>query len=272
MRIRGNLQKMKATLGSPVQYYLPIGEATLDLNAKIGQTIRLEYQGKIVCQGCGKATPKSYSQGYCFICTKRLARCDMCILKPEQCHYHKGTCREPQWGEEHCMIPHIVYLANTSGLKVGITRGTQVPTRWIDQGASQALPIIQTASRRVSGLIEVVLAQHIADKTNWRALLKGEALAVDLPAERDRLLKQCAPEIQAIAKKMGEEAFSLLDEAPITLEYPVETYPDKIKSIGFDKVPIIEKTLIGIKGQYLLFENNEVMNIRKHTGYQICAE
>src|SRR5690606_39924851 len=113
---------------------------------------------------------------------------DLCIVSPERCHYEQGTCREPAWGEQFCMTDHIVYLANSSGLKVGITRASQIPTRWIDQRASQALPIMRVATRQQSGMVEGLLRGQVADKTNWRALLRGEPAPLDLPAGRDRLL------------------------------------------------------------------------------------
>ncbi len=126
----GALQKLSSTLepNGNVQYQLPIGEQLLSLNEVIGKQLTLSFNGHIACRHCGKKTKKSYSQGFCFPCMQKLAQCDLCILKPETCHFSAGTCREPEWGEQHCMIEHVVYLANTSGLKVGITRHSQVPS------------------------------------------------------------------------------------------------------------------------------------------------
>ena len=161
---RGPIRKMKTELQEQVQYRLPIGESSWFVNPHLGKTVRLEYQGEIFCVNCGRKTRTSFQQGHCFPCMKRLASCDMCILKPELCHYDQGTCREPQWGEENCMIPHTVYLANSSGLKVGITRQTQQRTRWMDQGATQALAILTVEKRLDAGLAEVSLKQHVSDK------------------------------------------------------------------------------------------------------------
>ena len=147
----GAVEKLTAQLDNNnlVQYQLPlaiIGEdsehQSIALNPLIGKELTLTFHGKIACKHCGKTTKKSYSQGFCYPCMIKLAQCDMCIMKPETCHHHLGTCREPQWGEQHCMVDHYVYLSNTSALKVGITRHTQIPTRWIDQGATQALSLI----------------------------------------------------------------------------------------------------------------------------------
>nr|WP_152785371.1 DUF2797 domain-containing protein [Agarivorans sp. B2Z047] len=260
---------MRAELGEQVQYYLPIGEQELHLNPLIGESLAFEFTGKINCRSCGKATKKSYSQGHCFVCMRKLASCDMCIMKPETCHYAQGSCREPVWGEANCMIPHYVYLANTSGLKVGITRHSQIPTRWIDQGATQALPIFKVATRQLSGLVEIELAKLVADKTNWRAMLKGGAIELDLIAERERLLPQIGEALADLAERFGLEAISELpEEQVIDLNFPVAQYPSKISSFNLDKNPLVEGQLQGIKGQYLIF-NNGVINIRKFGSYEI---
>ena len=133
----GTLSKMKSELHSPVQYGLPLGDAVEPLNPHLGQRVQLRYTGRIFCVHCGRKTSKSFDQGYCFPCFRSLAQCDTCIVKPEQCHFAHGTCREPEWAQQFCFRSHTVYLANSSGLKVGITRDNQVPTRWIDQGAVQ---------------------------------------------------------------------------------------------------------------------------------------
>ena len=167
---QGALRKMAAQLAAPVSYQFCLDEQRVEVNPLIGQTLRIEYLGTIHCTHCGRKTKKSFSQGYCYPCFTKLAQCDSCIVSPEKCHYEAGTCREPSWGEQFCMTDHVVYLANSSGVKVGITRATQVPTRWIDQGASQALPILRVATRQQSGLVEDLLRSQVADRTNWRAL------------------------------------------------------------------------------------------------------
>ncbi len=154
---------MGVSLQAPVvQYSFRLDDMQVPVNPMIGQRLRLEYLGAIHCSHCGKRTKTSFSQGYCYPCMTKLAQCDVCIMAPEKCHYDAGTCREPSWGEQFCMTDHIVYLANSSGIKVGITRATQLPTRWLDQGASQALPIMRVATRQQSGLVEDVLMEHPA--------------------------------------------------------------------------------------------------------------
>ena len=270
--MQGQLRKMMTQLHSPVTYQLPLNDERVELNPLIGQSIKLTYTGKIVCVHCGRETKKSFNQGYCYPCFISLAQCDMCIMKPEQCHYHKGTCREPEWGESHCMQPHYIYLANTSGIKVGITRHTQIPTRWIDQGAVQALPVFRVASRYISGLIEVIIANHVSDKTSWQRLLKGPPESIDLAGRRDELLEICRPELEQVNQQFGESAIERLpDEEVVDIEFPVITYPVKVKSFNLDKAPEVAGTLMGIKGQYLLLDTG-VINIRKFGGYEVGFE
>lgn len=269
--LTGCLTKMAVEPGSPVRYTLRAGDERLDLNARLGQPLRLTWTGAIACTHCGRATRKSFGQGHCYPCFKKLARCDSCIMKPEQCHYFQGTCREPEWGETHCFRPHVVYLANASGLKVGITRDTQVPTRWLDQGAVQALPILEVDSRQQSGYVEVLFKDEVSDRTNWRAMLKGEAVELDLPGERDRLLERLAPGLLALRERFGHDAIREVDAAPWAFEYPVLEHPAKVVSHNFDKQPVVAGTLLGIKGQYLILDSG-VINLRKFTGYEVAVE
>ncbi|MEE4278372.1 MAG: DUF2797 domain-containing protein [Halieaceae bacterium] len=268
--VEGHLRKMRTQLGGDrAQYQLPLDDALLPLNELLGEMIRLDYLGEIHCIHCGRKTRKSFNQGYCYPCFQPLAQCDSCIVKPEKCHYAAGTCREPAWGEAHCMIDHFVYLANTSGLKVGITRGTQIPTRWIDQGATEALPIFRVASRLDSGLVEVLFARHVADKTAWQANLKGPGEVIDLAAARERLSEACSGDLEKLQEQRGIDAISALpDSEPTRIDYPVLEYPQKVKSFTFDKTPEISGRLMGIKGQYLMLDTG-VVNIRRHAGYRI---
>lgn len=265
----GNLRKMKTEWANPVRYQLPLSDQLVDLNPLIGQSIKLIYRGNIVCVHCHKKTKKSFNQGYCYRCFKSLAQCDLCIMKPETCHYQQGTCREPEWGDAFCMQPHFVYLANSSAVKVGISRYTQIPTRWIDQGAVQALPVFKVPSRYLSGLVEVIIAQHVSDKTSWQKMLKAKPETQDLLAKRDQLLNLCELELNQIKQTWGKEALELLDdEKIITIDFPIVSYPDKVKSFNLDKQPEVSGILQGIKGQYLLLDSG-VINIRKFTAYEI---
>lgn len=269
MTITGCLSKMQVSLTHPITYTLPIGAEGVSLNPLLGKQIRLQFSGAIYCCACQKKIKKSYQQGYCFPCTQKLAACDFCILKPELCHYHLGTCREPDWGLAHCMQPHVVYFANTSGLKVGITRARQLPIRWIDQGASSAVPLYTVQSRRIAGLLEVAYAKCFQDKTNWRTMLKGLVPHVELKKEAQAARHYFNNEMNTLLATFGKEAVIPLPEAEVVqLIYPVLAYPEKVHALSFEKKSLIEGKLMGIKGQYLLFDSG-VLNIRKHTGYEI---
>lgn len=275
--LSGLLDKMRTTRlqDGDVNYEFTVfalGDASsekhLPLNKIIGKSIRLHFTGNVFCQNCFKKTKKSYGGGYCYPCTMKLAACDMCILKPELCHFHLGTCREPEWGEKNCMVDHVVYLANSSGLKVGITRESQVPIRFMDQGAVEALPIFKVKSRYHSGLLEKMLASELKDKTDWRKMLKGEIAEIDLYEKRDEVIESFEHELEKLEDSHGVN-FDYLENAEIIqLKYPVVKYPEKITSLSFDKSPTIEGVLVGIKGQYLILDIG-VINLRNHTSYEV---
>ncbi|TVR74453.1 MAG: DUF2797 domain-containing protein [Marinilabiliales bacterium] len=257
----GNIRKMRSALTDPVSYSLPFGEENADMNVLIGSELSLEYLGEIHCIGCGRKTSKSFAQGYCYPCLLNSPETDKCILHPELCEAHKGISRDMKWSEKHCLQEHIVYLSDTTGLKVGVTRFSQVPTRWIDQGATRAVRIARAPDRYTAGTIEVFLKDHFRDKTNWRNMLMNrQAEKPDLAQEKRR------------ASAILEERFGryLVDDNEVTsVNFPVREYPLKIVSLTFDKTPEIRGTLTGIKGQYLLLDGGRVLNIRKHNGYKV---
>ena len=264
----GTIGKMHTSGGQPVGYGLPVGEHLFPIDQCLRRVVRLTYSGNIFCVACGRKTNKSFSQGYCYPCFKRLAECDLCIVRPETCHYSQGTCRDPAWAQNHCMQHHIVYLANSSGLKVGITRATQVPTRWFDQGAVQALPLFQVNNRYHSGLLESVLKRYVADRTNWRKMLAGVADKLDMQAAKVQLLAQAQADLAELKQAVAGLDWQQLD-APVTeIRFPVTAYPQKITSLSFDKLPEVAGTLHGIKGQYLILDSG-VINMRNFSGYEL---
>jgi hypothetical protein len=275
----GHLQKMAARAVAAnhqdsdiVHYELLVDNQPIPLLPLIGKKLTIKYQGDIHCCHCGRKSKKSFGQGYCYPCFSKLAQCDSCMMSPEKCHFHLGTCREPEWAQKVCFNEHVVYLANSSGIKVGITRATQIPVRWLDQGATQALPIARVATRRQSGLIEDCLRQDIADKTNWRAMLKGNADPVDLEAERDRLFDLFSLDLNSIIAAQAPGDIELLyDAEPYSFDFPVQQFPTKVSSFNFDKNPLVEGTLMGVKGQYLIFDSG-VINIRKFTSYAVTVK
>lgn len=270
--IEGDLQKMRVRqqLDNSVTYDLICGEQVTPLNEHLGRRIRLVFSGRIHCIHCGKATRKSFAQGFCFPCFRRLAQCDSCIMSPEKCHFQAGTCREPEWAKTHCQVPHIVYLANASGLKVGITRETQMPTRWIDQGAVQALPVFRVSERRISGLLEEALRAYVSDRTQWQQMLKGNPEILDLSKEAASLREKVDACVNDLRLREGSASVEIAQLPETVLRYPVLTYPGKIKSLNPEKTPTLEGELMGIKGQYLLLDTG-CLNIRKHTGYHVTV-
>lgn len=274
MKLTGYLRMLDYDGLVPVEYYLFYAQYQLDkkkvvskeeyrsdfsLNSIIGKKVHFHIHDSIRCIECSKTTKKSYNQGFCYVCFTKLAKNDMCILKPTLCHFDKGTCREPDWGKENCFKKHTVYLANTSGLKVGITKENPITNRWVDQGAKSAIPIIEVNSRKAAGEIEATFSKVISDKTSWTKMVFQEAEDIDLYSEKERLLKEVLlPEL--------EEPIKLIPNPKVTqIDYPISKYPSKKTSYKISEGPIID-TLIGIKGQYLLFEKGAI-NIRAHSGY-----
>lgn len=263
MLFSNNLSKLISSNDSTVQYTLKDGENRIDLNAQIGKILKFTYNGQINCIACGRRVRKSYGQGFCFPCFQTVPQADPAIIRPELDQSHLGISRDMEWAKKNSLVDHFVYLAISSSLKVGITRHSQIPTRWIDQGATQAIRIAKVPYRQLSGLLEVELKTHFADKTNWRKMLSNNIdLSVDLKKERDKAHR-------ILNSKYAEY---LIDDEITQINYPVLSYPEKVKSISFDKTPEFESKLIGIKGQYLLFENQHVLNIRKHNGYFVNIE
>ncbi|WP_133012476.1 DUF2797 domain-containing protein [Marinomonas flavescens] len=268
--LSGNLKKMSVSAeNGKVQYVLTLGDNSVNVNELIGKKVALHFKGAINCVNCGRVTNKSFSQGFCFPCFKKLAACDSCMMSPEKCHFHLGTCREPEWAEKYCMQDHYVYLANSSGLKVGITRGDQLPTRWIDQGATQARALFRVSTRRMSGLVETLFKDQVADKTNWRNMLKGTPVELNLEYEQERLIGLLYDGLDSLQNEFGLQSIIDLSDENETHEfvYPVLEYPTKITSLNAEKTPEIEGVLMGIKGQYWMLDTG-VINIRKYTGYQ----
>ncbi len=275
--LTGNIRKMQVSTESQAdgshlaQYQLPVGDELVPMNALVGQTVNVSCSGNIHCVHCGSKTKKSFNQGYCYRCLITLAQCDSCIIKPELCHYHAGTCREPEWGEANCLTDHFVYLSNTGAMKIGITRHVTdgVSSRWIDQGATQALPILRVSQRLVSGLVEDAAKAHIGDKTNWRTMLKGEPEALDIAGTAETILAAINEDIASVTETHGLTAVQPVQAEPINIRYPVVHYPDKIKSINLDKTPEFAGTLTGIKGQYWMLDGDRVINMRKYAGYEV---
>jgi hypothetical protein len=261
MEIIGNINKMVSSSEDVVNYVLPLSSHKVAMNKLIGEEIQLDYEGKIHCIKCGRETRKSFAQGFCYPCFTTAPETEECVLRPELCRAHEGVARDMEYAEKNCLIEQVVYLSLTSGLKVGVTRSTQLPTRWIDQGAIRALVFARTPNRYTAGLLEVAMKQHLMDKTNWRKMLSGPDPGLkDLKEEKERLKPHVPAELSSYLSE---------HEEIMELNYPVISYPEKITSLNFDKDPKVSGILLGIKGQYLMFDQNRVINMRKFGGYLV---
>lgn len=261
MQILLNLHKMETLWGRPVSYFFNHNGIKINVNELIGQEISINYKNQINCIRCGSETKTSFAQGYCYPCFISAPETEDCVLRPELCQAHAGVARDMDFAREHCLIDHYVYMALSGGLKVGVTRFTQKPTRWIDQGAGKAIIVAKTPNRFLAGSIEVALKKYFQDKTNWRKMLSSENQDItDLVAEKQKALQLLHPDF----RKYESE-----DNTITEINFPVIQYPVKVKSVGFDKQTVIKEVLTGIKGQYLIFRSGEVLNIRKHGGYLV---
>lgn len=260
--MKGILHKMKTVFGQPIEYRLHLeNDQQLLLNNLIGKEISIEHTGKIYCISCNKSIKKTFQNGFCFDCFQNAPEAAECIFHPELCRAHLGEGRDVEWEEKNHNQPHVVYLAASDRVKVGVTRATQVPTRWIDQGASAAIRIAETPNRYEAGLLEIALKETFTDKTHWMRMLKNEIdESIDLEEVKWELFEQLPSDLKTY--------FSENDEI-FQLHFPVIKYPTKVTSLTFDKTPIIKGKLSGIKAQYLLFETGEVININKHVGYEV---
>ncbi|MBU0946699.1 MAG: DUF2797 domain-containing protein [Proteobacteria bacterium] len=261
MIINTNLKKLIASNGDPIQYQLSTDDGLVLLNDFIGKELKIEFTGKIYCKSCGKLTKKSFAQGFCFPCFRNAPEAAPCIIRPELCRAHLGEGRDIEWEQHNHNQPHVVYLAISSAVKVGVTKDSNIPTRWIDQGASYAVTIAHTPNRYLAGEIEVELKELFTDRTHWQKMLRNEVL---LAADFQEAYSLAQTSLTVELRKYLCSNYSVF-----TGRFPVLQYPSKIISFNPEKSPYIEGVLTGIKGQYLMFDAEKVINIRKFEGYEV---
>ena len=260
MQYEGVLTKMQTEYGDPIQYYLVFEDSFLNVNQLLGKDISIDFLG-YQCLNCGKKK-KIFRQGFCYDCFYSSAAVGDWIMKPELSTAHLDIeDRDLEYEKRVQLQPHIVYLALSSEVKVGVTRGTQMPTRWIDQGANEAIAIVEVPNRYLAGITEVALKNHFADKTNWRKMLTNDVPPADLIAERAQL--------ENLIPEEARSYFNLDKNDLYRMHYPVINYPAKVKSLSLDKTPSFQGRLTGIKGQYLIFEDGTVFNVRSSEGYVV---
>ena len=254
MQYQGVLQKMQTDLQDTIQYYLVFDNDVLNMNQLLGRSICISFE-KHQCMSCSK-NKEIYRQGFCKSCFFEAPQAGEWIMHPEKSTAHLGIAdRDLEYEQRVQLKPHIVYLANSSNVKVGVTRKTQVPTRWIDQGAHEAIEIVEVPNRYLAGITEVALKEHVGDKTNWRKMLKNDVEDEDLLAWKKKLLHFIPEEVQQYIIEGNNET---------NINFPVDQYPVKIKSLNLSKTPEYSGVLKGIKGQYLIFEDQTVFNVRNN--------
>lgn len=259
MQYQGVLRKMQTEIGTPIQYYLVFESDFLNVNQVLDKELKVSFI-KHQCINCGNDRP-IFRQGFCKSCFFEIPSAGDWIMRPElsTAHLDKED-RDLDYEKKVQLQPHIVYLANSSNVKVGVTRKTQIPTRWIDQGAHEAIEIVEVPNRYLAGITEVALKEHVGDKTNWRKMLTNTVVDENLIEWRNKL-KQFIPEEAA--------AYFIESNHETNLKFPVLEYPEKVKSLNLDKTPNFTGILKGIKGQYLIFDDNTVFNVRGNEGYYV---
>ncbi|RIV73863.1 DUF2797 domain-containing protein [Flagellimonas aequoris] len=259
MLYEGVLRKMQTENGHPIQYFMTLGSDFLNLNQMLDRELQIDFI-KFQCLNCGEDKP-IYRQGFCKSCFYETPLAGDWIMKPELSTAHLDQeDRNLEYEKKMQLQPHIVYLANSSNIKVGVTRKSQVPTRWIDQGAHEAIEIVEVPNRYLAGITEVALKDHVSDKTSWQKMLTNRIEDVDLVEWRDKLKPFIPDEVAD---------YFIENNGETHLEFPVHQYPEKVKSLNLDKTPSYKGVLKGIKGQYLIFEDSTVFNVRGNEGYYV---
>jgi len=260
MTYQGVLTKMQTELGNPIQYYLVFEDSFLNVNQLLDKEIEISFSG-FQCLNCQKKK-KIFRQGFCYDCFYSSPAVGDWIMRPELSTAHLGIAdRDLEYEQKAQLQPHVVYFAFSSEVKVGVTRKTQVPTRWIDQGATQAIAIVEVPNRYLAGITEVALKDHYADKTNWRKMLQCTPEGCDLILEKSKVESLITAEVKDYFYSQKNDVYEL--------NYPVLNYPAKVTSLNLDKTPTFQGKLVGIKGQYLIFENGTVFNVRGSEGYVV---
>ncbi len=262
MEIACTLSKMATQPTTPVSYLLLADNDFVKVNPFIGKEIGIRFLHEKYCSSCGNQFKELYRMGFCRNCFFTKPEAGESIIRPELSRAHEDIeDRDLAFEKSYQLQPHVVYLANSGGLKVGVTRASQKLHRWMDQGASSAIVLAETTNRFEAGQLEVMLKAHLSDKTVWQRMLKNEEEALDLQAEKTRVSALVEGDLKQFISK---------DDEVHQFSYPVSNFPTKVKSINLDKIEEISAVLQGVRGQYLIFEGGAVINLRAHTGYRVA--
>ncbi|QYJ68628.1 DUF2797 domain-containing protein [Flavobacterium litorale] len=260
MQYEGVLTKMQTEFGTPIQYYLVFDSSFLNMNQLLGRDVELNFIG-FKCLSCGK-NKKIFRMGFCYDCFYSTPAAGDWIMRPELSTAHLDVeDRDLEYEKRVQLQPHVVYLASSSDVKVGVTRKTQVPTRWIDQGATQAMPLVEVPNRYLAGITEVALKEYLGDKINWKKMLLNNVPPIDLAVKRNEMQAYLPDEVQPYFDATPEQLYAL--------DYPILEYPKNVTSLNLIKTPTYTGKLTGIKGQYFIFEDGTVFNVRSNEGHVV---
>ena len=160
----GVLKKMITEFDNPINYFLDMGNDFIVFNSLFNKNITIKFEG-YSCLNCS-SSQEIYRQGYCKRCFFDLPSTADWVIKPEMSKAHLGIQeRDLEYEKKVQLQPHILYLSYTSDIKIGVTRKSQVPTRWIDQGATKAIEVLEVPNRYLAGISEVKLKEFYKDKT-----------------------------------------------------------------------------------------------------------
>ncbi len=260
MEVSGVLTKMRVADGDPISYELHLGDARVAMNDLLGAALTVTFSGLRVCRVCGTRVDELFGEGFCRRDFESSPLNAPCIVRPELCEAHLGRGRDPAWEEAHHHRAHVVYLADSGGVKVGVT-GDNPLTRWIDQGAAAAVRIAEVPYRRIAGEIEVALKATFSDRTAWQRMLTSTGF------DRDALLRARSCAVELIPEAL--RVYALADDPVVLMRFPMRATPAKVRSVDLGRQPEARGRLIGIRGQYLLFEGGAVLNVRRHTGFDV---
>ena len=255
----GVLKKMTSIHDDPVRYILDFDNDLLFLNQVIGKKIKFHKTG-YCCLSCFENL-QIFANGFCKKCFFESPLSGEWVMKPELSKAHlEIEDRDISYEKKVQLQNHIVYLSKTSGIKVGVTRSNNMTTRWIDQGAIEAVVLIEVPNRYLAGIAEVKLKDKFSDKTNWRKMLTSNIDEADIKNEKMIAIDSLGSEFQDYFKN---------DSKVLKFNYQIDKLIDSVKSISLKKSDDIEGKLIGIKGQYLIFDDSSVFNVRSNEGYVV---
>jgi hypothetical protein len=233
------------------------------MNEMVGKNIRMVATGDVRCILHGEKLSKTFGEGLCWNGFQDSSNASPCIIHPELCQAHEGVALrgDMEWETNNHLIPHVVYLSFTSGVKVGVTSERNLFSRWIDQGARQGLVFARVPYRQLAGEFEVMLKEYVSDKSNWKGMLQPLFMEnFDLLAAKENLLFEIPDAYQDFID----------DEDKVwNIQYPCEDRPVNPKTWKLNSGNVYEGKLKGIVGQYLILENQQVLNIRSHAGHEV---